>query len=83
MLALSLTRWSVCDHLVTPETLKGLGSQVQYAFGQSDLKYAAVQETLRQLPVQGEITRIPSAGHRLIVDAAAIVSHWIEHGRFK
>lgn len=80
-LALSLTRWSVCEHTVTPEWLKSLPMTVEYAFGALDQKFHNVAKALQDLPVKGQIKQIPQAGHRLHLDAAAWLSDWIQNGR--
>lgn len=82
MLALSLTRWSVCDHLVNESAVLELGPQVHYAYGTLDQKYEPVMKALQQVPVKGQIIQISGAGHRLPIDGADSVAHWIEHGRF-
>ncbi len=80
VLGLSLKNWSPRLHPFGVEALRELPASCDWAFGALDQNYQGVAKTLQDVPVQGQITLVPQAGHRLITEAADVVSQWIENG---
>lgn len=74
LVADSLSRWSVLDHLYTQADLMRLPASTQWWFGEFDEKFLAVKAELERLKVPGHYQVFAGAGHRVTLDQPEAVA---------